>query len=634
MLKVLKLLEKIKWPLIAGSGKKWLLPTVATVVFILAVLIAGNALAIFEVSYLDRFYPNTKIGSIDLSGLTKDQAFDLLNKVSDDLSRQSIQVEYQGDSGDQIILLDRFSNPDSANNYLDYDIYQTVYDNFNVGRTGNWFKRLADQWLLWQGYRPARAVLKLDKDYIKRIIVGQLSDLESKAADAAPLINCLGDNCQIEISLEKSGQSFNYDQALNNWEKNLELFRNNPIELEKVIVNPSVKKAEAEVLIGRLSDFLLSSSTPEFHYQDKSWRIDKIDLAKVIKFESGQGSIYLSVDEESFFQWFKDNIGDELDIPAQNATVKISAGKVASLSPHKNGQTTDSQQAFLDFKAKVINYDFNDLNFELRVVSTTPEVMTGNINDLGIKEIIGLGESSFAGSPTNRRKNIKNGSNRLNGLLIKPDEEFSLVKTLLPVDASTGYFPELVIKGNKTVPEYGGGLCQIGTTVFRAALSSGLPILERQNHSYSVTYYLEGGLPGVDATIYDPKPDLRFKNDTGNYILIQSYIIGDRLYFEFWGDKDGRTAVRTKPKTWGLKSPPPTKIIESADLAPGQKKCTETAHKGISAAFDYIVNYPDGRTATTTFTSVYKPWQEVCLIGAVVVATSTAAVDDLPVDNP
>ncbi|MFA5020685.1 MAG: VanW family protein [Patescibacteria group bacterium] len=627
-------MEKINWPSLAGRGKKWLLPTVAAIIFILAALIAGNALAFFETSYLDRFYPNTKIGSIDLSGLTKNQAFDLLNKISEDVSRQSIQVKYSSDSGDQIILLDQFSNPDSASNYLDYDVYRTVYDNFNVGRTGNWLKRLADQWLLWQGYRPAKAVLKLDKDYVRKTIAVQLSDSDLKAVDAAPRINCLNGNCQVDISSEKSGQSFNYDQALGEWEKNLELFRNSPIELEKIILNPTIKKAEAEVLIGRLSDFLLSSSTPEFHYQDKSWRINKTDLAKVIKFESGRSNIYLSVDEANFSQWFRDNIGQEIDIPAQNATVKISGGRVASLSAHKSGQAADFQQAFLDFKTKVINYDFNDLNFELKVVSTEPEVMTENINDLGIKEILGIGESSFAGSPTNRRKNIKNGSNRLNGLLIKPDEEFSLVKTLLPVDASTGYFPELVIKGNKTVPEYGGGLCQIGTTVFRAALSSGLPILERQNHSYSVTYYLEGGLPGVDATIYDPKPDLRFKNDTGGYILIQSYIVGDKLYFEFWGNKDGRTVIRTKPRTWGLKSPPPTKIVESTDLAPGQKKCTETAHKGISAAFDYIVDYPDGRTATTTFTSVYKPWQEVCLVGVTAAATSTTEADVAPVDNP
>jgi vancomycin resistance protein YoaR len=277
--------------------------------------------------------------------------------------------------------------------------------------------------------------------------------------------------------------------------------------------------------------------------------------------------------------------------------------------------------------AKIIDNNFEDLHFILSVETTTPDVAIGDINNLGINEIIGTGMSNFSGSPANRRKNIKNGASKLHGLLIKPDEEFSLIEALLPVNASTGYFPELVIKGNKTTPEYGGGLCQIGTTIFRTALASGLPILERQNHSYSVSYYLENGLPGVDATIYDPKPDLRFKNDTGNYILIQSRIIGDKLYFDFWGTKDGRTATQTKPKTWGVKSPLPTKITESPDLAPGQKKCTESAHKGITASFNYIVSYTDGHTATTTFTSVYKPWQEVCLIGASAGSSTPAAID-------
>jgi vancomycin resistance protein YoaR len=100
------------------------------------------------------------------------------------------------------------------------------------------------------------------------------------------------------------------------------------------------------------------------------------------------------------------------------------------------------------------------------------------------------------------------------------------------IDGAHGWYQELVIKGNETVPEYGGGLCQVGSTSFRMALASGLEIVERRNHSYRVRYYEPAG---TDATIYSPAPDFRFKNNTNHHILITSEIQGDMLAFYAWG---------------------------------------------------------------------------------------------------
>ena len=242
-----------------------------------------------------------------------------------------------------------------------------------------------------------------------------------------------------------------------------------------------------------------------------------------------------------------------------------------------------------------------------------------------------MGTSNFKGSPKNRRHNIKVGADTLSGILITPGEEFSLVKALGEINKETGYLPELVIKGNRTIPEYGGGLCQIGTTIFRATLASGLPILERKNHSFRVRYYEPAG---TDATIYGPKPDYRFLNDTGYHILIQTRIEGDDLIFEFWGTKDGRVAEQTKPVIYNITAPKPTQYIETADLPVGEVKCTEHAVPGADTSFDYKVTYPSGEVKETTFKSHYIPWQEVCLIGVPpekliqnpISATSTAAI--------
>lgn len=156
---------------------------------------------------------------------------------------------------------------------------------------------------------------------------------------------------------------------------------------------------------------------------------------------------------------------------------------------------------------------------------------------LSFPTLLATGESNFAGSPKNRIHNIKVATNRFDGVLIMPDEQFSFVSYLGNVDASTGYLPELVIKENVTTPEYGGGICQVSTTAFRGAMQAGLKIVARSNHSYPVAYY---GTPGYDATVYTPAPDLQFINDTGNPIYLHTKIVGSKVFFEFWGKSDGR----------------------------------------------------------------------------------------------
>jgi len=163
--------------------------------------------------------------------------------------------------------------------------------------------------------------------------------------------------------------------------------------------------------------------------------------------------------------------------------------------------------------------------------------------------------------------------------------------------------------------------------MFRTALGTGLPITMRRNHSYRVSYYEPAG---TDATIYSPWPDLKFINDTGNNILIQSRIEGDNLFFDFWGTSDGRIATRTTPVIYNIVRPGPTKIIETLDLEPGVKKCTEHAHNGADAYFDYTVTFPNGEVREKRFNSHYVPWQEVCLVGveklSADIATSTEKI--------
>jgi vancomycin resistance protein YoaR len=173
----------------------------------------------------------------------------------------------------------------------------------------------------------------------------------------------------------------------------------------------------------------------------------------------------------------------------------------------------------------------------LSVSEITPEINSQEIKDYEIKELVGSGKSDFTGSSSTRIHNIKTAAKRFDGLVLKPKDEFSFTTILGEVDESTGYKEELVIKKNQTVPEFGGGICQISTTMFRVALNSGMEITERHNHSYPVHYY---DPPGTDATVYVPQPDLKFKNNTNGYLLIQTDIDEEnkKFYIDFYSKED------------------------------------------------------------------------------------------------
>ena len=203
-------------------------------------------------------------------------------------------------------------------------------------------------------------------------------------------------------------------------------------------------------------------------------------------------------------------------------------------------------------------------------------------------------------------------------MLIKPNEDFSLINALRPFTIADGYLTELVIKGDEIKPEVAGGLCQVGTTMFRAAMNSGLKITQRRNHSLVVDYYndLSNGNPGTDATIYDPNPDFRFLNDTGNYILLTTEMNTKTsdLYIYFWGTSDGRKASYSAPVVSRWIPAGADKVIETTSLDLGVREC-QLRHNGAEASFTYTRILADGKKEDVVYNSYYRPLPKICLVG-------------------
>lgn len=589
--------------------------------------------------YDDQVYPGVSLGGERLSGLNHDQARDLLAQKSLELWNQNWVFKYQDQSTTIDPRVGAAGSIDLASPILDYNLDASLGQAWSVGRSGGFFSEFGSALGSFVFSRHLDWQYTLDEEQLKQLLK------EKFGAQEMPLKNA---NFEVEVltngdlnfknNAEGAGREIDYDAALRTWRKNLDQGVIVELTLDTIITQPKIKLVNCPDPKITAMELLVKESL-ELNYQNPAsstpliFKAEKKDLAAWLNYLEKDNQIVVGFDSEKIKNWLTKIVAPKIDQEPIAARFEVKNGRVSNFQNGTPGRKLDLEKSAAEI-IKMLS-EKNNQSVDL-IISVVADNSAEQIDNFGISEIIGTGHSNFAGSPKNRRHNIAIGAAAVNGLLIKPGEEFSLVKALGDVDKESGYLPELVIKENRTIPEYGGGLCQIGTTLFRAAIGSGLPVTSRRSHSYRVTYYEPAG---TDAAVYIPQPDVRFLNDSDNYILIQVRIEKDDLYFDFWGIKDGRKIDIGKPVVYNIIRPAPTKIISSPDLAPGIKKCTEKAHNGADAYFDYQVIYHPGtdqeEIKKVRFSSHYVPWQEVCLVGAVAsttlpIATSTSATSTNP----
>lgn len=276
------------------------------------------------------------------------------------------------------------------------------------------------------------------------------------------------------------------------------------------------------------------------------------DLSKIERRKYATKKIQIQSFDDQKIKSFLEKLSAETKKNPTNATFKVDGEKVSNFSLSADGYELDKEKSLINIFNFLSNEQLtNKLKLSFNIIE--PEIKDNDADKLGIKELIGEGRSNFTGSTLSRIHNIRVATDRFDGLLIKPKEEFSFVKILGEVDGEHGYKQELVIKKGVTEPEFGGGICQVSTTTFRAAINAGLEITARKNHAYPVHYY---NPQGMDAAVYVPNPDLKFINNTPGYILIKTELNVEKkeLVFKFYGTNDGRKVEIDAPKVLSRES--------------------------------------------------------------------------------
>lgn len=599
-------------------------------------------------TYADRVLPGMSLGDISIGGMTRIELQDFIEEMHGKISGAGITVSFRaGSAGSESFVL--YPSVVSEDTVLDFVSVDSVREAERLVQYGKKGKLAVRAWmpLVTRARKPSHTLqfMSLDTERLFSALQDRLKKYEQPARDAGVLVQRIVSKEEVVSTVTTSslGIAFNYDTVAGQVTSAWSAFQFPSISMQTRISEPAIVESDIASIIERLPAFFaaggmtLAYADPHTK-RERTWVIAALDLADWIRVQkAGQETAGFGIAKEMCVAFLEKKVRSAVDIAPRDAKFKIGdSGKVLEFQGSRTGVSLLMDQTCDAVNTALMQRTWDDENLvsSLALITETiePNIKTGEINDLGIDEVLGVGYSNYSGSPPNRIKNIRHAVyNKLNGVLIKPGDTFSALAALRPFTIDAGYLPELVIKGDKITPEIGGGLCQIGSTLFRMAMNSGMPILERRNHSLVVTYYNDprNGNPGTDATIYDSAPDFKFKNDTGNYILLATEMnekTGD-LFFTLWGTNDGRKGYYTEPVVHQRIPAGEPRYVESVELALGEEKC-QSGHAGAVASFTYVVERPDGVKEEKEFRSHYRPLPKICVVGVL----PTVAAQEVPPD--
>lgn len=575
--------------------------------FVLIGLIATGllCLGVYSAVFAKKVYAHQYIGNTNYSGKTKAEVKSILGKQVEAFLGSQVELKWEQKAGESKTFT--VAPKDIG---LQFDLDATTNSVWNYGRGENVFNSFWQQ--LKSVFRKSNhnTIYSSDEESLNKKIAGIAVGIDNPEKDFS-LIYSGG---KFTLSTERQGGSrIDQDEIISNIKNRIANTSFDQITFQSKEYNPQISQANAEKRLAQ-ANAILTPGDLVLSYNNRTFPADTDTLGSFISSKTNGDDLEI-IYKEDRIKLFVETIATNIDLDSQNAQLKVADGKVVVFQIARLGAKLDQTQTKVDIK----NALFARMNGEsasnitLNVAVLKPDITDDAVNNLGLNELVGTGTTDFKKSPSNRVHNIQIGASAINGALVKPGEEFSTLGKLGAIDASTGYLPELVIKNNQTVPDYGGGLCQVSTTLFRAALNAGLKITERQNHSYRVSYY-EPPI-GMDATIYDPSPDFKFVNTYDHYIFIQSHIDGTKITFDVYGTKDSRVVTISNPTAYDYVEPPARIDTPTDTLPAGESQQVQKPHQGASAKFQYKV-VKDGQTLQDKiFTSVYVALPEKWLIG-------------------
>lgn len=573
---------------------------------LLLLLLVVNLL--FSAVYANRIIPGVSMNGISLSGLTVNQAADAISK----------SVRYP-ETGTVLLVAGEknwSASPVQLGVYL--DPLSSAQTAFNVGRRGSLSSLLVQRFSsMANGVEIFPSFIydqKTSLSYLEKVA----AQINQPIREASLSIN----GTDIVVNQGQAGYVLDYATSLDSVTRQIQTMQDGIVQLSVITTNPVILDASAQ---GELARGILSQpftfAIPSGAGSGEPIQLQPDSLAQMLMFEKvtgTDGTNYQVSINKPLVSAFLQTLENSFNAQPENARFYFDddTRQLVLVTSATIGRTLNIEQSVAGIDNAIHNGAHSaDLVFDTQNPAVTDSTTAA---DLGITELVYAYTSYFRGSIPERVQNIKTASSRFHGLLIAPGDTLSMSDVLGDISLDNGYAEALIILGDQTITGVGGGVCQVSTTLFRTAFYAGFPILERHPHAYRVGYYEQTSsghnqnLAGLDATVFVPLVDLKFRNDTAYWLLMETYVSSSNysLTWKFYSTKDGRVVTYDSTGLTDVVKAPDTIYRENPDLPQGTKKQVDYAVDGANVTVTRLVTLNGNVLYDDRFVTHYQAWAE------------------------
>lgn len=602
----------------------WLIriPLLGATAIIMLFLLAALYLALHQLQFSQLIYPGVSAFGTDLSGMTPQQAAAAL----------AARFTY----GENAVFTfrdgERFWQKTAAELGVNYDPQKTVEAAYQIGRSGNLLDNLRAQGEAWLNGASVQPIVVFDQSQAAVLLNQIAAEINRPVQDATLVLN----GTQVITTASQVGRQVDVDATLGLLRQVI-LSLTTGAEIPIVIreSQPTIQDVEeAAALVRAALSSPIQLYLPVAKEGDPGpWQASPEfigGLLNIQRVEQGDGTARYTVSANAEpLRAFLTELAPQLRIEARNARFVFNEAtrELAAIQDSVEGRELDIAASLKVFEDAIFRTE--NRRVPLTFIQVVPPANSrATAAELGITEKVVEATTFFYGSSADRRTNIQIAAQRFHGLVIAPGETFSFNNYVGDISPETGFETGLVIYGDRTIEGVGGGVCQVSTTIFQAAFFGAYPIVERYAHGYRVGYYESGTAiangqrysagVGMDATVYSPIIDFKFRNDTPYHILITSNFVPSKqsLTITFYSTSSGRIVEKTGPRLTNVVPHGKPKYTESASVRPGETRQIDYAVDGVDARVWRTIRTLDGQILAKDeeFYSHYLPWSAQFLV--------------------
>jgi vancomycin resistance protein YoaR len=589
-------------------------------------LLAALLPAFYGMAYAERIFPGVSVSGVDLSGLTQTEAAALLAQHLDYPQRG--QIVFQ--EGQNIWT----ATPAQVGLFLDAPT--TASAAYSHGRSGGYFAQASARWQAWSRGINLSPLFIFDQRVAQSYLQGIATQVDLPIIEASLGVSGI----DVVVRSGQVGRTLDVPAALQTLDTQLKTLSDGIVPLVVQETPPVILDVTEQAELARqiLSAPLVLRIPSPAAGDPGPWSFEPVTLASMLAIErvqTDQGERYQVGLSSVALRSLLEQIAPSLVVYPQNARFIFNddTRQLDLLESAVIGRSLDVESSLVLINQQIAAGQHTiDLDMEYTNPPATDDITA---EALGITELVHAETSYFRGSAAERIQNITLASAQFHGILVAPGESFSMAALLGDISLDSGYAEALIIFGDRTIRGVGGGVCQVSTTLFRAAFFAGFQIDVRYAHAYRVGYYEQvyGGtdpdLAGLDATVYAPVVDFRFTNDTPYWLLMETYVSGATLTWKFYSTSDGRSVNWDTSGLQNVEEPPEPLYEENPDLPEGTIKQVDWAVDGADVTITRTVTRDGNVIHSDTFRTHYLPWRAVYQYGP-----GTDVPTPEPSDNP